>query len=180
MAHNTINISRQNIPLVSAQRAAASNGNSYFAVVTFYCASASGKRPDSTGLTIKFDSRLKVLGAEEGQVFSSKVFNTAGQLITNLNGRPVTQKKISDNIWFAATSNSEEIDEDGYLYFARVQFPTDVAVGDNFSISVELEDAEENPYEFLYAVASDTAAVNTQEMNWTKANGIINGGFTVI
>lgn len=179
MANNTINISSQNVTLASAQRAVASNGDSYFAVVSFYCASESGNRPNATGLTIKFDPRLTLINDEWGEVFSSKVYNSAGQSITS-RGRGCTEEKKADNIYFAATAADEPYTSDGYLYFACVQFPVDVAVGDVFPVTIELEDEDHNPCEFLYvdstASAADQAAMNT----WTKEHGIINGGFTIV
>ena len=177
--NNTINISKQNVTLPTAKRAVASNGDSYFEVVSFYCASASGKRPNATGLTIKFDPRLTIINDKMGEVFSSEIYNSAGHLVTS-RGRNCVETKKGDNIYFVATADKEPFTSDGYLYFACVQFPEDVAVGDVFPITIMLEDEEGNPCEFLY-VDSTVSAQDQADMNaWTKAHGIINGGFTII
>lgn len=177
--NNTINISKQNVTLSSAKRSVPSNGDRYFEVVSFYCASAGGKRPNATGLTIKFDPRLKVINDKMGEVFSSEVYNSAGHLATS-RGRNCVETKKGDNVYFVATADEKPFNSDGYLYFACVQFPENVAVGDEFPIAIMLEDEEGNPCEFLYVDA--TVSVTDQEtMNeWTKAHGIVNGGFTIV
>lgn len=177
--NNTINISSQNITIAQAQSSSVDNPGGYFQVVAFYCASASGNRPNATGLTIKFDPRLTVLDADEGYPFSSVVYNTAGQRLSS-RGRGVTQEIIDHNLFFAATASDDPYTSDGYLYFARVQFPSNVQVGDVFPITIELEDEDNNEYEFLYVDSTATQADQTAMNNWTKANGILNGGFTVI
>lgn len=177
--NNTINISSQNITLAQAQSSSVDNPGGYFQVVAFYCASASGNRPNATGLTIKFDPRLTVLDADESHPFSSVVYNTAGQRLAN-RGRGATQEVIDHNLFFAATANDDPYAQDGYLYFARVQFPNDVEVGDVFPITIELEDEDNNPYEFLYVDSTATAQEQADMIAWTKANGILNGGFTVV
>lgn len=176
--NNTINISTQNLPIASARRCLAGNNASYFQVVSFYVASASGNRPDSTGLTIKFDPRLTVLGAEEDYVFNSQIYDNQGKLIS-ARGRGATQKPLGDNIYFAATAGGT-YHEDGYLYFACVQFPADVQVGDVFTITVELEDGDGNPYEFLFVDSTATTAEREAMNEWTKERGILNGSFTII
>lgn len=178
MASNMINISTQNISLASAQRSVAGNQNGYFAIVGFYC-SGTGNRPNSTGLTIKFDPRLTLLGDEWGDIFAGKVYDSQGHVITNLKGRTPTQEQRGDNIWFAATSNSDEITNDYMLYYACVQFPADVEVGDVFRIEVLLEDEDHNPCEFLYADSTADAATNQTDMTWTKAH-LVAGGITVV
>ena len=182
--HNTINISSQNLTLAQARNSLEGNNSGYFQIVSFYVASESGKRPNATGLTIQFDPRLTVLGADEGYVFNSKVYNSDGRPVTS-RGRGASDQEIVDrenNIFFATTASGDEFTEDGYLYFAMVQFPPETAVGDHFAINVLLEDESTPPvpYEFLFCDASDTAADQTADMTWTKANGIINGGFTII
>lgn len=177
--NNTINISTQNLSINSAKRCVAGNNAGYFQIVSFYVASTSGNRPDSTGLTIKFDPRLTVLGTENGYVFSSKVYNNQGILVTG-RGRGATQKYLGPNLYFATTAAGETYPENGYLYFARVQFPPDTKVGDVFTITVELEDEKGNPYEFLF-VDSTASKEDREAMNqWTKENGISNGSFTII
>lgn len=176
--NNMINISTQNITIASAQRSVAGNQNGYFAIVGFYC-SGTGNRPNSTGLTIKFDPRLKLLGDDEGYVFAGRVYNSDGTVVTNLRGRTPTQEQRGDNIWFAATSDSDAITNDYMMYYACVQFPANVAVGDVFSIEVLLEDEDHNACEFLYADSTADNATNQTDMNWTKAH-LVAGGITVI
>lgn len=178
MANNMINISTQNVTLASAQRAVAGNQNGYFAIVGFYC-SGTGNRPNSTGLTIKFDPRLTLLGSEQGQVFAGKVYNSDGTVVTNLRGKKPKQEQRGDNIWFAATSDGDVIIEDYMMYYACVQFPADVAVGDVFSIQVLLEDEDHNACEFLYADSTVDSATNQADMAWTKAH-LVNGSITIV
>lgn len=177
--NNTINISRQNLTITSAKRCVAGNDAGYFQIVSFYVASASGNRPDSTGLTIKFDPRLTVIGAENGYVFNSKVYSSEGELIT-ARGRAVTEKTIGNNIFFAATASGETYTTDGYLYFACVQFPPETKVGDVFTITVELENANGKPYEFLFVDSTATNEERAAMNKWTKERGIINGSFTIV
>ena len=178
MANNMINISTQNITLASAQRAVAGNQNGYFAIVSFYC-SGTGNRPNSTGLTIKFDPRLTLLGNEWGDVFAGKVYDSQGNVVTNLRGKTPTQEQRGNNIWFAATSDSDAITNDYMLYYACVQFPDDVAVGDVFAIQVLLEDEDHNACEFLYADSTVDSATNQTDMTWTKEH-LVNGSITVV
>lgn len=182
--HNTINISNQNLTLAQARNSLEGNNAGYFQIVSFYVASESGKRPNATGLTIQFDPRLTVLGAEEGYVFNSKIYASDGRPVTS-RGRGASDQEIIDlenNIFFVTTANGNTFNEDGYLYFAMVQFPSDTAVGDHFTVSVLLEDDSTPPvpYEFLFCDSSDSTADQTTDMTWTKSHGIINGGFTII
>ena len=178
MANNMINISTQNITLASAQRSVAGNQNGYFAIVGFYC-SGTGNRPNSTGLTIKFDPRLTLLGDEWGDIFAGKVYDSQGNVVTNLRGKTPTQEQRGDNIWFAATSDSDAITNDYMMYYACVQFPADVEVGDVFPIQVLLEDEDHNACEFLYADSTAEDSTNQTDMAWTKAH-LVNGGITVV
>ena len=65
------------------------------------------------------------------------------------------------------------------LYYACVQFPADVEVGDVFRIEVLLEDEDHNPCEFLYADSTADATTNQTDMAWTKAH-LVAGGITVV
>lgn len=177
--NNTINISTQNLTIDGARRCLAGNNAGYFQVVSFYVASASGNRPDSTGLTIKFDPRLTVLGADEDYVFSSKIYDNQGRPISG-RGRGATQETLGHNLYFATTAAGGTYTEDGYLYFARVQFPPETQVGDVFSITVELEDGDGNPYDFLFVDSTATTAEREAMNEWTKERGISNGSFTII
>ena len=160
--NNTINISTQNITNTAVRNCLAGNTNGYFQLVSFYVASASGNRPDSTGLTIQFDPRLTVLGADEGYVFRSKVYDSQGRPVTS-RGRGASEQEVVDadkNIFFAATASGDSFTSDGYLYFAMVQFPPETAVGDVFEIKVLLEDDNTPPvpYEFLFCDSTASAA----------------------
>ena len=176
--NNTINISTQNLTISAARRCLEGNNYGYFQIVSFYVASESGNRPNATGLTIKFDPRLTVLGDEKGFVFKSKVYDNQGRPLSS-RGRSATQEKRGDNVWFAATAADEPYTEDGYLYFACVQFPPDTAVGDVFTITVELEEDGE-PCEFLFVDSTATLADQNAMNEWTKERGISNGSFTII
>ncbi len=181
--NNTINISNQNITISQARNSLADNTNGYFQIVSFYVASASGKRPDSTGLTIQFDPRLTVLGADEGYIFRSKIYDSQGRPVT-ARGRGASVEEIVDaenNIFFVATSSGSEYTEDGYLYFAMVQFPPETAVGDVFEVKVLLEDDSTPPvpYEFLFCDSTATIAEQATDMAWTKEH-LTTGGFRVI
>ena len=178
MANNMINISTQNITLASAQRAVAGNQNGYFAIVSFYC-SGTGNRPNSTGLTIKFDPRLTLLGNDWGNIFASNIYDSQGHRVSNLSGITPTQEQKGDNVWFAATSSANAMTADYMMYYACVQFPDDVEVGDVFTIEVILEDENHNPCEFLYADSTADDATNQTDMAWTK-NNLVAGRITVI
>lgn len=179
--NNTINISSQNLTLAQARNCLDGNTNGYFQIVSFYVASASGNRPNATGLTIKFDPRLTVVNDQWGEVFNSRVYTSDGRPVTS-RGRSATEGAIDgkNNIFFAATADDKPYIDDGHLYFAMVQFPADVAVGDTFPIIVALEDENQNPYEFLFVDSTASVADQTAMNAWTKANGIINGGFTIV
>lgn len=181
--NNTINISIQNITITGVRNCLEGNTNGYFQLVSFYVASGSGNRPDSTGLTIQFDPRLTVLGADEGYVFRSKVYDSQGRPVT-ARARGASEQEIIDaenNIFFVATASGSEYTTDGYLYFAMVQFPPETAVGDVFEIKVLLEDDSTPPvpYEFLFCDSSSTPAEKTADMEWTKEHLTV-GGFRVI
>lgn len=176
--NNTINISTQNLSISAARRCLEGNNYGYFQIVSFYVASESGNRPDSTGLTIKFDPRLTVLGAEKGYVFSSKIYDNQGRPISG-RGRGATQEVLGDNLFFATTAAGSTYTEDGYLYFARVQFPPETQVGDVFTITIELEEDGE-PCEFLFVDSTATLADQNAMNEWTKQRGIVNGSFTII
>ena len=179
--NNTINISSQNLTLAQARNCLDGNTNGYFQIVSFYVASVSGNRPNATGLTIKFDPRLTVVNDQWGGAFNSRVYTSDGRSVTS-RGRSATEGAIDreNNIFFAATADDKPYTDDGYLYFTMVQFPADVAVGDTFPITVALEDENQNPYEFLFVDSTASAADQTAMNTWTKTNGIINGGFTIV
>lgn len=179
MAHNTINISIQNVTLASAQRAVAGNANGYFAVVAFYAASnESGANPPSTGLTIQFDDRLTLVGEDEDWVFNSRIYNPAGQALRNRGRSAITQRVLDpeNKIYFVSTASELEGFNDGYLYFAMVQFPADVEVGDVYDIEIltGTNPITSEDYEFLYKYDSD------EDETWTKEHGIINGSITIV
>lgn len=174
--NNTINISQQNVTLASAQRAVADNINGYFAVVSFYAASTSGNRPNATGLTVQFDTRLKVIGAEEGEVFQQRIYNSEGLPVTSRGRSGISEEPCGVNKYFVTTANREPYTEDGYLYFACVQFPAAVEVGDVYTITICTGTDDEFLFEDSTASNEDRATMNA----WTKANGIINGRITIV
>lgn len=178
--NNTINISDQNITLAAARNSVAGNNNGYFQLVPFYVASASGNRPNTTGFVVKFDPRLTVLGADRGSVFCQTVYNSEGRPVTAYAVGANKEKAMGDNKFFVTTATDRTYNIDHYLYYARIQFPDNAAVGDVYTIEIMLEDEESNPCEFLFVDSKATAQERADMMAWTKANGVLNGSFTIV
>lgn len=170
--NNTIFISRTNLSLNAAKRACIDNENNYFQYIAFYCASASGNRPNSTGLTIKFDERLKVLGPLP---FSKLLTNSNGEVIESRGRDSIEQGYIGDNTYFVSTASGQTITSDGFLYFVKVQFPEDVEVGDEFTTEILTDNAE-----FLFVDSTASEAEKAAMTAWTKTNGVSNGKFTIV
>ncbi len=170
--NNTISISTQNLPLSAAQKCVAGNEDEYFQIVSFYIASASGNRPNSTGLTIQVDPRLTVVGVK-GFNFYQYLLNNAGRVIATGREDIKSEADLGDNKFFVTTASNKVYTEDGYLYFLRVQFPQDVAVGDVFNITIDK--TAEFKFEDANATNEERAAMNT----WTKNNGVANGRITI-
>lgn len=174
--NNTINISNQNLTLAAARSALSGNQDGYFQIVSFYVAGASGNRPDSTGLIIQFDPRLTVLGADEGSVFNSKLYSSDGRPVT-AKAKNATEEVLDaeNNIFFATTADGSVPTQDYYLYFAAVQFPADVEVGDVFTVEIKNGANDEFLFVDSTASAADQASMNA----WSKSH-VVNGGFTII
>ena len=188
--NNSISITRQNLTLASAQRAVIDNREGLFQVVAFRVDTedaTNSELPTSVGLTIEFDSRLKVLGDDEEWWFLEKIYTADGRKLGSKAHGGAEQKKYNDNKFFVATSdsNSNFVDSGFYLYYACVQFPANVAVGDEFDITVKTTGTDTNydgdvfPVEFLCVNEdlsdTDQAAQNT----WTAAH-IMQGKFTIV
>lgn len=178
MSKVIINISDQNLTLSAARNCLVDNINGYFQVVSFYLArnSSSDNNNNSTGFTVEFDERLKVLGADEdGWVFYSKIFNSQGRPVTARGRDTISQTPIGDNKFFVSTASARNYEDDGYLFFAMVQFPVDVKVGDTFEISIDTSaDAE-----FICENSNDSAQDREADSAWCKSH-VVNGGFTII
>lgn len=175
MSKTSINISSQNLTLAAAQNSVENNPNGYFQVVSFYLAREEGDSTcaNSTGFVVEFDEDLKVLGYDENGVFQSVVRDSTGRRITNRGRGMISQQTMGGNKVFVATSSAEEYDSDGYIFFACVQFPVGVSVGDTFTISIDTH-AEficENSLEDEDQRASDTDFA---------LNHIIPGTFTIV
>lgn len=180
--NNTINISTQNITLAAAQQSAIGNTNGYFQIISFYVARQSGNRPNSTGFVVKLDPRLKLTGKNINRCFYREVYSSDGRLLEDLGGenKTVKEKILDNNLIFVATADDEVYQSDGYLGYMCVQFPANVAVGDQFRVEIALKDSNDNDYPFLF-VDSTASNQDRETMNtWTKEHGIINGGFTVV
>lgn len=175
MSKTSINISSQNITEAAARNSIADNPNGYFQVVSFYLAREGGDSTcaNSTGFVVEFDENLKVLGYDENFVFQSVVRDSTGRKITNRGRGMINQQVMGDNKVFVSTSSAEEYDSDGYLFFACVQFPTEVSLGDTFTISIDTH-AEficENSLEDTQQRESDTEFAR---------NHVIPGTFTIV
>lgn len=178
MVKNSITISSQNLSLASARKAIAGNTSGYFQVVSFYIAAEEGtsEYADSTGFIVKFDEDLTVLGGN--YPFRSRIYNVNGTPITTRGRGASSQKVMGENQFFVATANAEDFDEDGYLFFAAIQFPDTVAVGDTFNIeiikNIGLEDA---PILCEYSLASEQDREDSS--TYTRSH-IINGTITIV
>lgn len=188
--NNSISITRQNITLASAQRALAGNTAGNFAVVAFRVDTEDNVKaelPTATGLTIVFDPDLTVMGDDEQWWFLSKVYSPDGRILGSRAHGANEQVKFNDNKFFCATSDSDSdfIDNGYYLYYACVQFPDDVAVGDEYNITIKTSGTEENydgevfPVEFKCVNADLDATDRAAQNTWT-AGHIMQGKITII
>lgn len=188
--NNSISITRQNITLASAQRALAGNRAGNFAVVAFRVDTEDNVKaelPTATGLTIVFDPDLTVMGDEEQWWFLERIYTPDGRRLQGRAHGANEQVKFNDNKFFCATSdsNSNFVENGYYLYYVCVQFPDDVAVGDEFDITILTSGTEENydgevfPVEFK-CVNADLGATDQATQNaWTAAH-IMQGKITII
>ena len=188
--NNSISITRQNLTLASAQRAAINNREGLFQVVAFRVDTEDNVKaelPTATGLTIEFDPRLKVLGDDEEFWFLRKIYTADGRVLGSRAQGGNEQKKYNDNKFFVATADSDgDFVENGYyLYYACVQFPSNVAVGDEFNVTIKTTGTDSNydgdvfPVEFLCVNDSLSVTDQAAQNTWTKAH-IQQGNFTII
>ena len=188
--NNSISITNQNLTLAAARKAQIDNTDGIFQVVAFRVDTEDNVKaelPTSTGLTIEFDSRLKVLGDDENWWFLQKVYTPDGRVTGSRAHGAGEQVKYNDNKFFCATADSDSdfADNGYYLYYALVQFPSDVAVNDEFNITIKTSGTDTNydnetfnvEFNCVNAELSDTdqATQNT----WTKSH-IMQGKFTII
>ena len=187
--NNSISITRQNMTLASAQRAVKDNREGIFAVVAFRVDTEDNtpaELPIATGLTIIFDSRLTVMGDDEQWWFLQKVYTPEGRTLYGRAHGANEQVKYNDNKFFCATGDDKTWTDTGYyLYYACVQFPDDVAVGDEFNITIETSGTEENydgevfPVEFK-CVNSDLEGTDQATQNTWTASHIMQGKITIV
>ena len=175
MSKTSINISSQNLTLAAAQNSVENNQNGYFQVVSFYLAREGGDSTcaNSTGFVVEFDEDLKVVGYDENSVFQTIVRDSTGRRITSRGRGMIDQQVMGDNKVFVATASSEEYDSDGYLFFARVQFPVGVAVGDTFTVSIDTD------AQFICENSFENEAQREVDTAFAK-NHIIPGTFTIV
>ena len=187
---NSISITRQNLTLASAQRAAIDNREGLFQIVAFRVDTEDAIRdelPTSTGFNIIFDPRLKVLGDDEEFWFLQKVYTADGRKLGSKAHGGDNQSKFNDNQFFVATAdgNSNFTDDGFYLYYACVQFPDDVAVGDEFDITILTTGTVTNyegdtyPVEFL-CVNEDMRNLDQEAQSQWTAEHIQQGKFTIV
>ena len=188
--NNSISITKQNLTLASAQRAAIDNTEGIFQVVAFRIDSEDSTRselPTATGLTIEFDSRLKVLGDEDKFWFLSRIYTADGRTLGSRAHGGNGQKKYNDNKFFVMTADDNaDFNENGYyLYYACIQFPSDVAVNDEFNITIKTSGTDTNyngetfDVEFLCVNGNLSDANQTAQNTWT-AGHIQQGKFTIV
>ena len=188
--NNSISITRQNITLASAQRALAGNTEGNFAVVAFRVDTEDNVKaelPTATGLTIEFDPDLTVMGDDEEWWFLQKVYTPEGRTLYGRAHGANEQVKYNDNKFFCATSdsNSNFVDTGYYLYYACVQFPNDVAVGDEFDITIKTSGTDVNydnetfDVEFKCVNADLDGTDQATQNTWT-ASHIMQGKITII
>lgn len=188
--NNSISITRQNVTLASAQRALAGNSQGNFAVVAFRVDTEDNVKaelPTATGLTIVFDPDLTVMGDDEQWWFLQRVYTPEGRTLYGRAHGANEQVKFNDNKFFCATSDSDSdfVENGYYLYYACVQFPSDVAVGDEFDITIKTSGTEENydgevfPVEFKCVNSDLDATDRAAQDTWTKAH-IMQGKITIV
>ena len=175
MSKTSINISSQNLTLAAAQNSVENNPNGYFQVVSFYLAREEGDSTcaNSTGFVVEFDENLKVVGYDENSVFQTVVRDSTGRRITSRGRGVINQQVMGDNKVFVATASPEEYDSDGYLFFARVQFPTEVSLGDRFTVSIDTH------AEFICENSLEDEAQREADTDFAL-NHIIPGTFTIV
>lgn len=187
--NNSISITRQNMTLASAQRAVKDNREGIFAVVAFRVDTEDNtpaELPNATGLTIVFDSRLTVMGDDEEWWFLQKVYTPEGRVLYGRAHGANEQVKFNDNKFFCATGDDKTWEDTGYyLYYACVQFPANVAVGDEFDITIKTSGTEENydgevfPVEFK-CVNADLEDTDQATQNTWTAGHIMQGKITIV
>ena len=188
--NNSISITRQNVTLASAQRALAGNTAGNFAIVAFRVDTEDNVKeelPTATGLTIVFDPRLTVLGDDEEWWFLEKIYTADGRRLGSRAHGANEQVKFNDNKFFCATADSDSnfVENGYYLYYTCVQFPDDVAVGDEYNITIKTSgtdvnyDGETFDVEFK-CVNADLDGTDQATQNAWTAGHIMQGKITII